>query len=77
MLKSLLAGIFLMGFGLAVASPAHADEWSKKYSVSGKPSIRVETDDGDIEISPGAANEVNARVVTSGKMCIRDSFSGN
>jgi hypothetical protein len=50
--KSLLAGIFLMGFGLAAASPAHADEWSKKYSVSGKPSVRVETDDGDIEISP-------------------------
>jgi DUF4097 and DUF4098 domain-containing protein YvlB len=66
MFKSLLAGIFLVGFGLAAVSPAHADEWSKKYSVSGKPSVRVETDDGDIEISPGTANEVNAHVVTSG-----------
>ncbi len=64
--KTLLAGIFLVGFGLAAAYPAHADEWSKKYTVSGKPSVRVETDDGDIEISAGASNEVNARVVTSG-----------
>lgn len=62
--KQILIGVILAGF--AVATSAHADEWSKKYSVSGKPSVRVETDDGDIEISAGSASEVNARVVTSG-----------
>ncbi len=62
--KQILIGVILAGF--AAAAPAHADEWSKKYPVSGKPSVRVETDDGDIEISAGSASEVNARVVTSG-----------
>jgi DUF4097 and DUF4098 domain-containing protein YvlB len=66
MLKTLLAGIFLAGFTLAAAAPAHADDWTKKYTVSGKPTVRVETDDGDIEISTGAANEVDAHVIATG-----------
>ncbi|MFZ0880002.1 MAG: DUF4097 family beta strand repeat-containing protein [Candidatus Acidiferrales bacterium] len=66
MYRSLLIGISLAGLALAVATPAHADDWSKKYSVSGKPELRVETDDGDVQISTGAANEISAHVSTSG-----------
>jgi DUF4097 and DUF4098 domain-containing protein YvlB len=64
--KTWLLGMILAGFALATASPAHADDWNKKYTVSGKPEVRVETDDGDIEVAPGAANEVSVHVSTSG-----------
>ena len=66
MFKRLLIGMSLAGLAAIAAAPAHADEWNKKYSVSGKPSVHVETDDGDIEISPGSASEIDARVVTTG-----------
>jgi DUF4097 and DUF4098 domain-containing protein YvlB len=62
--KALLVGLILAGF--AAAAPARADEWTKKYPVTGKPTVRVETDDGDVEISAGSATEVSARVVTTG-----------
>src|ERR1700689_474000 len=47
MYKPLLLGLALAGIALVGASAAHADDWNKKYSVSGKPEVRVETDDGD------------------------------
>ncbi|MFY9530256.1 MAG: DUF4097 family beta strand repeat-containing protein [Candidatus Acidiferrales bacterium] len=50
----------------AAAAPAHADEWSKKYSVTGKPAVHVETDDGSIDIVSGATREVEAHVITNG-----------
>ncbi|MGH9745441.1 MAG: DUF4097 family beta strand repeat-containing protein [Candidatus Acidiferrales bacterium] len=61
------AGIALAGISLAAAAPsAHADEWSKTYKVSGHPTLRVETDDGDVSITPGDANQIDARVTTDG-----------
>jgi DUF4097 and DUF4098 domain-containing protein YvlB len=50
----------------AAAAPAHADDWSKKYSVTGKPAVHVETDDGSIDIVSGAMREVQAHVITNG-----------
>jgi DUF4097 and DUF4098 domain-containing protein YvlB len=48
------------------ASPTRADEWSKTYKVSGHPSLRIDTDDGDVSISSGDANQIEARVTTEG-----------
>jgi DUF4097 and DUF4098 domain-containing protein YvlB len=48
------------------ASPTRADEWSKTYKVSGHPTLRIDTDDGDVNISSGDANQIEARVTTEG-----------
>lgn len=61
-----------MGFGLLlcaaamVVGPAQADDWSKKYSVSGKPELRVESNDASIEIDTWERKEIEARVTTRG-----------
>ena len=75
MYKPLLAGIALAGIALA-APTAHADDWSKKYTVNGKPSLRVQTDDGNVEITTGAANEIDVHVSTTSYK-IEIGFGGN
>jgi DUF4097 and DUF4098 domain-containing protein YvlB len=45
--------------------PAHADEWSKTYNVSGKPNLRVETSDANIRVTTWDQNTIEARVSTS------------
>ncbi len=60
--------LFIAGaalFALA-ALPARADQWSKVYKLTGKPDVRVETNDASLEVNPTDAAEVTARVVTSG-----------
>ena len=66
MYKPLLIGLALAGISLAASPAAHADDWNKKYTVSGKPAVRVETDDGDIDITTGGGNEINVHVSTKG-----------
>jgi DUF4097 and DUF4098 domain-containing protein YvlB len=51
---------------LAMAAPAHADQWNKKYSVAGKPQVRVETNDGSIDVLPSEQNQVEVTVLTEG-----------
>jgi len=50
----------------ATASPASAEQWTKKYTVSGRPSVHVATDDGNISIIPGPAGEIQADVDADG-----------
>lgn len=53
-------------FALA-ALPARADQpWNKVYKLTGKPDVRVDTNDASIEVTSTSAAEVTARVVTSG-----------
>jgi DUF4097 and DUF4098 domain-containing protein YvlB len=52
--------------GLALASPARADQWEKTYKLTGKPDLRVSSNDGSIELSSSAAQEIHVRVWTSG-----------
>ncbi len=59
-----IAGIILAG--LAAGAPARADEWSKKYALSGKPELRVTTNDGSIDILSGIQKEIDAHVTTTG-----------
>jgi len=67
-----------------IALPAHAEQWSKVYKVSGRPDVRVDTNDASIEVNSADANEVAARVITSGYAISpdevrieRDTQSGN
>ena len=63
------------------ALPALADQWSKVYKVTGRPDLRVETNDASIEVSSSAASEVTARVVYTGYSAddvrVQESQTGN
>jgi len=63
--------VFVAVFALT-ALPARAEQWSKVYKLTGKPDVRVETNDASIEVSSGGAAEVSARVVTSGYAISQD-----
>jgi DUF4097 and DUF4098 domain-containing protein YvlB len=47
------------------AKPAHADEWSKTYTLSGKADLRVETSDANIRVTTWDQNTIEAKVITS------------
>ena len=47
------------------ATPAYAEEWSKTYTVSGKPDLRVETSDANIRVTTWDQNTIEAKVVTT------------
>lgn len=54
-------------FLVATTAPwARAEEWSKSFTVSGKPDVHVVTDDGNVRLSTGSAKTIEARVVTVG-----------
>lgn len=57
--------LVLVFFLPIVTLPAFAEEWSKSYTVSAKPSLRVDTNDAAVEISRGSGNTISARVTTS------------
>jgi len=65
-------------FALAVAAlaftalPAHAEQWTKVYKLTGKPDIRVETNDAAVEVKSSDAAEVSARVITTGYAISQD-----
>ncbi len=48
------------------ALPARADEWSKTYTLTGKPDLRVDTSDANIHVSTWNQNMIEAKVTTSG-----------
>ncbi len=58
-------GFALLSLCLASASFAHADEWSKSYSITGKPDLRVDTSDANIRIVTWDRNTIEARVTTN------------
>jgi DUF4097 and DUF4098 domain-containing protein YvlB len=49
-----------------VNTAALADEWSKRFSVSGKPTLRVDAGDGSVQIRTWDRKEIEARVTTVG-----------
>ncbi len=66
MFKPLLIALALAGITLAAPSPAQAEDKDLKYSITGKPQLTVQTDDGDIDITTGSATEIKVHVSTSG-----------
>jgi DUF4097 and DUF4098 domain-containing protein YvlB len=64
--KPMLIAVALAAIALAAPIPAHADDWNKKYTFTGKPNVRIDTDDGDVDITTGAANEINLHLSTRG-----------
>jgi hypothetical protein len=51
---------------LVLAAPARADQWDKTYKLTGKPDLRVDTNDGSIEVRSSSTPEIVTHVWTSG-----------
>jgi len=63
--RSLLA-VLMLGFACSLATlPARADDWSKTYTISGKPDLRVDTSDANIRVSTWDQNTIEAKVTTT------------
>ncbi len=45
--------------------PARADDWSKTYTITGKPDLRVDTSDANIRVSTWDQNTIEAKVTTT------------
>ena len=63
--KKKLTPSLLFLFVLSVMA-ARADDWSKSYPVTGKPDVRVDVEDGNIDVISSSGKEVHATVVTRG-----------
>jgi DUF4097 and DUF4098 domain-containing protein YvlB len=59
--------VLLMLAGLcSLAAPlARADDWSKTYTISGKPDLRVDTSDANIHVTTWDQNTIEAKVTTT------------
>jgi hypothetical protein len=53
-----------VGLCLLLGSVARADEWSKTFTLTGKPELRVETSDANIRVDTWDKNTIEARVTT-------------
>jgi len=49
-----------------VSTAALADDWSKRFTVSGKPELRVDANDGSVRVRTWDRNEIDAKVTTVG-----------
>lgn len=45
--------------------PAHADEWSKTYNLTGKADLRIETSDANIRVTTWDQPKIEAKVITT------------
>jgi DUF4097 and DUF4098 domain-containing protein YvlB len=66
-MKSISVRVFMTVFVLSVLAslPAHADEWSKTYNLSGRPDLRIETSDANIRVTTWDQNSIEAKVITN------------
>ena len=60
-MKRLVLALVIMCFG--AATWARADEWTKTYTTSGKPELRVETSDANIHVDTWDQSTIEARVI--------------
>jgi len=66
-MKSTFTRVFVAVFAvcLACSLAARAEEWSKTYSLTGRPDLRVETSDANIRLTTWDQNTIEAKVITS------------
>lgn len=66
-MKSISIRVFMTVFVLSVLTslPAHADEWSKTYNLSGRPDLRIETSDANIRVTTWDQSSIEAKVITN------------
>jgi DUF4097 and DUF4098 domain-containing protein YvlB len=59
-----LFALIALGVCLAAGTFAHADEWSKTYTITGNPDLRVETSDANIHVDTWDQKTIAARVTS-------------
>jgi DUF4097 and DUF4098 domain-containing protein YvlB len=64
--KVVVALGFLLLSVAMLAPRAQADEWTKSYTVSGRAQVRVDTNDGAVQIYTASSKQVDFRVVYNG-----------
>lgn len=65
-MKTTAIRLSLAVFASALAIlPAHADEWSKTYTISARPDLRVETSDANIRVTTWDQKTIEAKVITN------------
>ena len=57
----------ILGFCLMLALPARADQWSKSFSLTGKPDLTVTTSDANIQVDTWDQNRIEAEVTSEGR----------
>jgi DUF4097 and DUF4098 domain-containing protein YvlB len=57
--------LLVLAFSAVAVLPAFADEWSKTYTVSGKPDLKIDTSDANIRVTTWDQHTIEAKVVTS------------
>ncbi len=55
----------LLGLCLATAPLACADDWSKTYTITGKPDLRVETSDADLHVDTWDQKTIDVHVTST------------
>ena len=55
----------ILSIAVIAVLPAHADEWSKTYKISGRPDLRIETTDANIRVTTWDQNTIEAKVITN------------
>src|SRR5258708_36736828 len=63
--RGLPALLMLAGLFSLAALPARADDWSKTYTLTGNPDLRVDTSDANIHVSTWDQNTIEARRTTT------------
>ncbi|MBI3405653.1 MAG: DUF4097 family beta strand repeat protein [Acidobacteria bacterium] len=58
--------ILTLGVAAVFCLPARADEWAKKYTLTGSPTLRVETNDGNVTVNTWDKNEISVEITTVG-----------
>ncbi|MFZ0731523.1 MAG: DUF4097 family beta strand repeat-containing protein [Candidatus Sulfotelmatobacter sp.] len=57
--------LVVLAVSVVAVLPARADEWSKTYTLNGKPDLRIETSDADIRVTTWDQNTIEAKVITN------------
>jgi DUF4097 and DUF4098 domain-containing protein YvlB len=55
----------ILGLILAVTPLARADDWSKTYTISGKPDLRVETSDANLRVDTWDKNTIDVHITSN------------
>jgi hypothetical protein len=63
--KRLLAPLILTALCALLAINSSAEEWSKTYTLTGKPDLHVETSDANIHVSTWDQNTIQAKVIST------------
>jgi DUF4097 and DUF4098 domain-containing protein YvlB len=57
--------LVILAVSAVAVLPARADEWSKTYTLNGKPDLRIETSDANIRVTTWDQNTIEAKVITT------------